>query len=285
MKVVVLGASGQLGSELCRALADWQLTALTHADIELGDHARVRDVIGSLSADLVINTAGLTNVSGAEEEPQRAFEVNALGARNVARACASAGSALMHMSTDYVFDGEKGSPYLEGDLPNPVNVYGVTKLAGEHFVRAIAKRWYIVRTSGLYSEFECRGKRYNFVRRMLESAKAGALKVVSDEISTPTFAADLAQQIRLMAEKGRPGLYHATNSGQCSWYEFASTIFELTRAPVELIAISASEYSSTMRRPRHSVLQNGYLQQQSLDIMRPWQEALADYLGRIGATR
>lgn len=285
MKVVVLGGSGQLGHEIGRALADWDVTALTHAEIEIADAAGVREILGSLSADLVINTAALTDVARAEEEPLRAFEVNAVGARNVARACALAGSALMHMSTDYVFDGEKGSPYVESDPPNPINAYGVTKLAGEYFVRAIVERWYIVRTSGLYGEFECRGKGYNFVQRMLESANADALKVVSDEVSTPTFAADLARQVRVIIEKGQPGLYHATNSGHCSWYEFASAIFELTRKKVNLVAISASEYSSTMRRPRYSVLENAYLRQQNLDIMRPWREALADCLARIGARK
>jgi len=283
VKVVVLGASGQLGGELCRALADWQVIALSHAEIEICDAARVDAVIGGLAADLVINAAALTNVAQAEQEPVRAFEINALGARNVAQACARANSALMYISTDYVFDGEKGSPYVESDAPGPLNAYGVTKLAGEHFVRAIANPWYIVRTSGLYGERPCRGKQHNFVQRILQLAETGTVRVVSDQVSTPTFAADLAEQIRLIAEKGKPGLYHATNAGQCSWHEFARAAFELTGTKVDLIPITTAEYGGSVRRPRYSVLENAHLKEQNLHIMRPWQEALADYLRRIGA--
>lgn len=285
MKVVVLGATGQLGGELCRALADWEVVALTHAEIEICDAARVDAVIGGLAADLVINTAALTNVAQAEQEPVRAFEINALGARNVAQVCARANSALMYISTDYIFDGEKGSPYVESDSPSPLNVYGVTKLAGEYFVRAIAKRWYIVRTSGLYGERPCRGKQHNFVQRILRLAETGTVKVVSDQFSTPTSAADLARQIRLIVEKGKPGLYHATNAGQCSWHEFARLTFELTGTKVDLIPITTAEYGGSVRRPRYSVLENAHLKQQGLDIMRPWREALAEYLQRIGAIR
>lgn len=285
MKVVVLGASGQLGGELCRAPADWEVVALTHAEIEICDAARVDAVIGGLAADLVINTAALTNVAQAEQEPVHAFEINALGARNVAQVCARANSALMHISTDYIFDGEKGSPYVESDSPSPLNVYGVTKLAGEYFVRAIAKRWYIVRTSGLYGERPCRGKQHNFVQRIRQLAETGTVKVVSDQVSTPTSAADLARQIRLIVEKGKPGLYHATNAGQCSWHEFARLTFELTGTRVDLIPITTAEYGGSVRRPRYSVLENAYLKQQNLDIMRPWREALAEYLQRIGAIR
>jgi dTDP-4-dehydrorhamnose reductase len=285
VKVVVLGATGQLGGELCRALADWEVVALTHAEIEICDAARVDAVIGGLAADLVINTAALTNVAQAEQEPVHAFEINALGARNVAQVCARANSALMHISTDYIFDGEKGSPYVESDSPSPLNVYGVTKLAGEYFVRAIAKRWYIVRTSGLYGERPCRGKQHNFVQRIRQLAETGTVKVVSDQVSTPTSAADLARQIRLIVEKGKPGLYHATNAGQCSWHEFARLTFELTGTRVDLIPITTAEYGGSVRRPRYSVLENAYLKQQNLDIMRPWREALAEYLQRIGAIR
>jgi dTDP-4-dehydrorhamnose reductase len=285
VKVVVLGATGQLGGELCRALADWEVVALTHAEIEICDAARVDAVIGGLAADLVINTAALTNVAQAEQEPVRAFEINALGARNVAQVCARANSALMYISTDYIFDGEKGSPYVESDSPSPLNVYGVTKLAGEYFVRAIAKRWYIVRTSGLYGERPCRGKQHNFVQRILRLAETGTVKVVSDQFSTPTSAADLARQIRLIVEKGKPGLYHATNAGQCSWHEFARLTFELTGTKVDLIPITTAEYGGSVRRPRYSVLENAHLKQQGLDIMRPWREALAEYLQRIGAIR
>lgn len=281
MKVAIFGSGGQLGRALAATLATTHdVVAVDHdrADIR---HARaVADVVHAAKPDWVVNSAAMTHVDRCENDPVAAFEVNALGARNVARACAADGVRLLHISTDYVFDGEKSSPYVEDDSPRPINAYGVSKLAGEWFVRADCPAHTIVRTSGLYGWFLCRGKGTNFPETILSRARQGqALRVVSDERLTPTFTDDLARQIRTMIERAVPnGIYHATNAGACSWFEFASELLRLAGVTGSIQPIAAKEWKSPTRRPSNSVLENRALARLGLDAMPDWHDALARYV-------
>jgi dTDP-4-dehydrorhamnose reductase len=185
----------------------------------------------------------------------------------------------VHVSTDYVFDGAKRAPYVEGDRPNPLNVYGVSKLAGEYAVLNAGGEHQVVRSSGLYGVRPCRAKGGNFIDTMFRlAAERDEVRVVNDEVLTPTFTADLAGQIRTLALEGPPGLYHATNQGSCSWFEFAQAIFELGRLRTPLRPTSVAEFGAPVRRPFYSVLDNAALRAAGLDRMRPWREALADYM-------
>ncbi len=287
MRVLIIGAEGQLGTALCAAFAD---TDLVRAELDGGDvridvtdEDRLRDVVGrDVRPGLVINTAAAHDVARCEREPDWAFAINATGARNVAVACRACGARLVHISTDYVFaDSPESRPLVESDLPAPLNVYGVSKLAGEHLIAATLADHCIVRTAGLYGLAPCRGKAGdNFVLRMLHSAET-ELRVVDDEFTTPTYASSLARQIRLLAEKGEPGVYHATCQGGCSWYEFAKAIFEETGKQPTLKAVKRDCLQSPVKRPRFSVLENRRLQAQGLDIMPTWRDALREYLSDL----
>ena len=287
MRIVIIGANGQLGSDLVQVLGnspsragDPEIVPLTHTDIEIADFDSVREALGANHPDCVINTAAFHNVSQCEEQPARAFAVNAIGAGNVARTCADLGSALVHISTDYVFDGKKRSPYVEDDLPLPLNVYGVSKLAGEHLIRHTLEQHFVVRTSGLYGIHPCRAKKgENFVELMLRLARdRDEVRVVTDEVLTPTYTLDLAQQIAALIQTEHYGLYHATSGGSCSWYEFARAVFDLTAASANLQPTTSGEFPRPVKRPSYSVLENQALQDLGLDQMRPWHEALQAYL-------
>jgi dTDP-4-dehydrorhamnose reductase len=199
-----------------------------------------------------------------------AYAVNALGPRNLAQTCEGLGCKLLHVSTNYVFDGEADRPYEPFDLPNPISAYGRTKLAGEEYVKLLTRRWYVVRSAGIY------GRGHNFVRTMLRVAgERDVLKVKADEFISPTYARDLAKGIARVAEAGRYGLYHLTNAGSCSWYEFAREIFRLAEVEAEVVSIPGSEYPLPAARPT-----NGVLSSLGTFELRHWREALADYLGR-----
>lgn len=282
MRIVLLGADGQLGSELASELASHDLTALTQADVDITFEEQVRS-LEALRPEVVVNATGFTDVPRCETDPEAAFAVNALGARSLAALCARAGSRLLHVSTDYVFDGKKRTPYVESDLPSPLNAYGVTKLAGEHFVRAICPHHYIVRTSGLYGLVPALGKGYNFPQLMLRLAKErGSVEVVCDEVLTPTFTLDLARQIRALIEREHFGTFHATNEGQCSWFEFTQALFELAGVKAPVQPITAAAFGSPVMRPPYSVLENARLKQLGINMMRHWRDALADYVERAG---
>lgn len=280
MRVLVLGAKGQLGTEICAVYADADLHTADIDTVDICDKEGVRALLERTRPDLVINTAAAHNVPQCEEEPEVAFAVNAIAVRDLAAACRERGARLVHLSTDYVFGDGTGQPYTEEDLPAPMNVYGASKLAGEHLLAAECDDHIILRPAALYGPALCVAKQgMNFVRLMLHLAETrDEVKVVTDEITTPTYTKALAQQIRLVAEKGEPGLYHATCGGACSWYEFAEAIFDIAGVPVRLVAAKASDFASNVRRPRYSVLENKRLQDQSLDIMPHWRETLKAYL-------
>lgn len=285
MRVLVIGASGQLGTDLCRVFSD---TDLCRADlveaplaIDIRDAAAVHELITrDLRPDVVINTAAEHNVPKCEEKPDVTFAVNATAVKPLAMACEACGARLIHISTDYVFGTGGTRPFVESDLPAPLNVYGASKLAGEHLIAANCGNYVIVRTSGLYGMAPCRAKGgKNFVNTMLYLAKTrGEVSVVTDEVLTPTYTLALARQIRVLAERGEPGLYHATCDGLCSWYEFAKAIFEETKTSVRLLETTVKDFASPVRRPDYSVLENAHLRKQGLDVMPPWRDALREYL-------
>jgi dTDP-4-dehydrorhamnose reductase len=224
-------------------------------------------------------------VDEAEHQPELAFAVNATAPAALARACATLGARLIHVSTDYVFDGALGRPYLEDDLPAPLGVYGASKLAGEHLVRAYAgERALIVRASAVFGVAgEGVGKGGNFARAILRQAAAGQpLRVVDDQTTSPTAATDLARAILALAERNVGGLLHVTNAGSCTWYRFARAILELTGLDVPLTAATSEERSDRARRPTYSVLSGARLAGLGI-VMPPWREALARYLDEIGA--
>jgi len=284
MKVLVVGALGQLGSELCAQFAD---TTLHRADLDSPEHPldlrepeAVHGLIAELRPELVFNCAAAHHLPTCEEQPAHAFAVNATGARTLAIACHKAGARLIHVSTDYVFGGGADRPHVETDLPAPLSVYGASKLAGEHLIAAECPDHVIVRTAAMYGAAECRAKGgRNFVTLMLHLAETRPeVRVVTDEITTPTYTRPLAQQMRLLAEKAPPGLYHATCGGECSWFEFAKAIFELTRREVNLRPTTSAEFQSPVKRPHYSVLENRRAAAIGLDTMPHWREALQEYL-------
>ena len=284
MKIAVIGANGQLGSDLVSAFRDNgdAVHGLTHADIEIADLSSVKRVLEGIQPQVIVNTAAMHHVENCEREPEKAFATNALGARNLAVVARDLGSILMHVSTDYVFDGSKGSPYVEEDAPGPLNAYGITKLAGEHFVRSTTPRHFVVRTSGLYGKNPCRAKGgLNFIELMLKLARErGEVRVVDSEFVSPTSTAELAQQMLRLSQSDWYGLYHATAEGSCSWYEFAREIFELTDTPVRLNVAGPNEFPAKVARPKYSVLENKALKSHGLNIFQPWQEGLQKYLGK-----
>jgi dTDP-4-dehydrorhamnose reductase len=281
MRVALVGANGQLGSDLAVALAERvDVRALTHADIEVTESESIRAAIDSHRPDLVINTAAYHRVDDCEDDLGAALRVNVLAAHLLARACSDFGAALLHLSTDYVFSGEDASPRSERDCPLPINAYGISKLSGELAVRGACPRSYIVRTSGLYGVAGSSGKGGNFVETMLRLGAAGQkIRVVDDQVLGPTYTADLAAKIVELATMPAPyGVYHITAAGSCSWYEFARAIFQLSNLSVELSPQSTAESGARARRPRYSVLANDALAAIGLAQIRPWNEGLADYL-------
>jgi len=282
MKVAIIGANGQLGSDLVTAFsaAGDTVRGLTHEDIEISILDSVSRALEGLRPDLVVNTAAMHHVENCEREPEKALAINAIGARNLALASRSIEGILMHLSTDYVFDGGKGEPYVEDDNPRPLNAYGISKLAGEHFVRATTERHFVVRTSGLYGKNPCRAKGgLNFIELMLKLARErGEVKVVDSEFVTPTSTAELAQQLVRLSRSKAYGLYHATAEGSCSWFEFAREIFALTGTEVRLQAAAPSEFPAKVPRPRYSVLENQALKREGVNMFTSWQQGLQGYL-------
>jgi dTDP-4-dehydrorhamnose reductase len=282
MNIAVIGSNGQLGSDVVDAFRaqGHEVRALTHADIELSNLESVRSGLSSQPPHLVVNAAAMHHVENCEQDPQKAFAVNAIGARNLAVVTRDLGTTLIHVSTDYVFDGNKGEPYVESDTPLPLNVYGNSKLTGEHFVRTLNPKHFVLRTSALYGKNPCRAKGgLNFVDLMLKLAgERGRVRVVDSEFVSPTAAADVARQIVALSACDAYGLYHASAEGACSWYEFAREIFSIADIDVKLEVASPTEFPAKVPRPSYSVLENRELKNRRLNLFEPWQAGLKNYL-------
>jgi dTDP-4-dehydrorhamnose reductase len=282
MRVLVNGANGQLGTDLCKALQQLEVIPLTHKDIEIADMDSVKQALNKYKPDIIINTAAYVRVDDCEIEQDKAFLINALGARNVAVVVQELGAKLVHLSTDYVFGGEaqpRTTPYTEFDTPIPLSVYGKSKLAGENFVRHLCQKHFIIRSSGLFGVAGASGKGGNFVEIMLRLARERSeLRVVNDQVFSPTYTKDLAQKIAQLITTEYYGIFHITNRGSCSWYEFAKEILKLANLKTRVIPITSNEYPQKARRPRFSVLDNYHLRLLGMDDMRTWQEALRNYM-------
>jgi dTDP-4-dehydrorhamnose reductase len=259
IKTLIIGSNGMLGSDLCKVFPD--AVKLTHQDLDITDREQVIESILKIKPDVVINAAAYTNVDGCEDNKELAFQVNGYGPGYIAEACARAGAALVHFSTDYVFDGSK-KEYIESDIPNPINVYGDSKLLGEKKIVENMDDYRIVRISWL---FGIHGK--NFVETMIKlSGEMDTVKVVNDQFGKPTYTMDLANKVKEIIELD-PGIYHITNDGICSWYEFASSIID------NVVPCTSEEFQRKAKRPKYSVLVNT-----KTEPMRHWREALTDYL-------
>ncbi len=285
MRVLVTGANGMLGRDLCEQLSISQHTPLA-TDIAMHEGSAITplditsasDVLRcfeELKPDVVIHAAAATNVDACERSPDMAYKVNALGTWCVAAACAKMNIHLIYISTDFVFDGKKTTPYTEFDTPNPINHYGASKLAGEKAVQQVCSRYHIVRTQWLNG---AQGK--SFASAMIEMAKTKSeWTVVVDQTGCPTFTLDLSRAVISLLESHMYGTYHIVNRGECSWYEFAGKVLEMAGIRgVTLHPIPASQWVSPTRRPAYSVLRRYVLELQGLDHMRSWEEALEEFL-------
>ncbi|QJA05888.1 dTDP-4-dehydrorhamnose reductase [Thermosulfurimonas marina] len=282
MKVVVIGASGQLGQDIVNAKPGLvKLVGLTHSDIEITDKDSVFSVLTSLEPDVIINTAAFHKTDLCEDEPEKAFFINAVGVKNLVEVCKSMDSILVHISTDYVFDGAKiteKEPYTEEDLPNPINIYGISKYAGELIVKNYLDKYYIVRVASLYGKAGASGKGGNFVYTILKKAKAGEpLRVVDDIFMSPTYTLDAAREIWKLILEERPfGTYHVTNLGYCSWYEFAKKILEYAGVDASIEPVKHTEFKTKAKRPLWSPLKSV----KGIEL-RPWEEALKEFIGGV----
>jgi dTDP-4-dehydrorhamnose reductase len=262
--------------------------ALTRAQADLTRPDTLRAALAEIRPDVVVNCAAYNFVDRAEAEPEAAFAVNAWGVRQLALVCRDLGCLLVHFSTDYVFglDERRRVPYREEDAPGPLSVYGLSKLAGEYLVRALCPRHLVIRTCGLYGVHGSGGKGTNFVETMLRLAGEGkSLRVVADQVLTPSYTVDVAAAVVALLQTGQSGLYHIVNAGCCSWHEFATAIFELAGTPRMVTGISSAEYGAAARRPSYSVLSTETYQRLGLPPLRPWHEALAAYLQERGHHR
>jgi len=279
MRFAVLGALGQLGRDLCPRLGG-EVLPLGRADADLVQPGAVGQLFDRLRPDVVVNCAAYNFVDRAESEPEAAFAVNAWAVRELALVCRDRNCLLVHYSTDHVFglDAARSTPWLETDAPGPVSVYGLSKLSGEYLVRGICPRHLVLRTCGLYGHHGSGGKGGNFVETMLRVARQGKpLRVVGDQVCTPTSTVDVASLTLGLLNLGAEGLFNVTNEGSCSWFEFAKTIFELSSIEAKLTAITSAEFAAAARRPAYSVLSTAKVSSLGLSP-RSWREALAEYL-------
>ncbi|MEE8585410.1 MAG: dTDP-4-dehydrorhamnose reductase [Acidobacteriota bacterium] len=275
MKIAVTGASGMLGQALCRTFRDgFEVVPWRSRDMDITSFEDVRSKIARLRPDWIVNAAAYTDVDRAESEAVQACRVNALGSRHLAMAASETGCRLLTFSTDYVFDGESKRPYLESDPVCPINEYGRSKWMGEDYIRNLCRRHLIVRTSWLFGP----GGRDFVDTMLLLAASAQQVKVVEDQVGSPTFSRDLAAKTRELVEQDRRGTYHAANSGQCSKYEFACRTFEMSNLKVTVRPVPSSRFPGPAPRPRYSALACQRLIQDGISPLRPWQQALAEYL-------
>jgi len=312
MRILITGAKGQLGSDLVTVLGEvHEIVAASRAEFDITNLSAAREFINTGEPDVIIHAAALTDVDACESQPEKAFAVNSLGARNVAIAARETGAELIHISTDYVFDGTKGRPYVEFDEVSPLSVYGQSKLWGEAFVREQTPRHFILRTAWTYG-----GSGMSFVTTMLRLvSERDEIRVVDDQRGTPTWSMDLARQIKTLLGTEAYGTYHGTSQGSCSRYEFALEIFQLAgyklsptsdgavslaptpyssllnpdpsspssqhRGPIMLKPVRTADMPRPANRPKDSTLDNLMLRLQGLDIMPPWEEALAKYMKTV----
>ncbi|SDI06194.1 dTDP-4-dehydrorhamnose reductase [Desulfosporosinus hippei] len=277
-RVLVTGAKGQLGTDMVLCLQRhselYRVFGYGRADLDITNGSQLAKIFEQVKPDIVIHTAAYTQVDQAETDRDRAYAVNALGTRNLVIEAEKYGAKFVYLSTDYVFDGQKETPYCEYDRTNPQTVYGQSKWAGEEFVLSLSNKYFIVRTSWVYGKYGV-----NFVKTMLRLGKEGKLlKVVDDQFGSPTYTVDLAGFLQQLIETERYGIYHASNSGSCSWYEFAKKIFEISGMEVDLNPCKTADFPRPAPRPEYSVLDHTGIRLNGFQDLRPWQEGLESFL-------
>ena len=280
MKILILGHKGMLGSDLLlRLFAFHDVTGKDIEDLDIASQGVCEEVIAETEPDIIINAAAYTNVDGCESDSDACFSVNAEGVKNIALACRQKRIKIVHFSTDYVFDGTRKTPYQEDDKCTPLNVYGKSKLAGEQYLKQFSDNFLLIRSAWLYGK---NGK--NFVKTIIEKARTEKLlKIVDDQVGSPTFTWDLAAAVQLLIEGQHTGTFHITNRGNCSWYEFAAKILKSACIPdVTVKPIKSDELERPARRPHYSVLTCRKFSETTGKVMRYWQVALDDYISKMG---
>ena len=277
MKILITGSNGMLGHDLANALEGHELILTTSKTLDITDKDHTIEFICDAEPDIVINSAAYTDVDGCEENHDLAYAVNGEGVRNLAMACREIDCPLVHISTDYVFDGSATEPIAEDGEIGPISIYGKSKLQGEEAIQEILDKYFIIRTAWLYG---LNGK--NFPKTMLELAESHSeITVVYDEVGTPTYTPDLAYGISELIATDRYGIYHLTNSGSCSWCEFARYIFEVAGKDVNVIPVTASEFARPAPRPSYSVLDNRNWVENGFEPLRDYKEAIKEYIELI----
>ena len=278
--ILVTGSTGQLGSDVVKELLKRGYSTLSpnRSELNLCSEDSIRNYILNSNCEAIVHCAAYTQVDKAEDEKDLCIKINATATKHIAKCAKILDIPMIYISTDYVFDGTKDGKYTENDETNPINIYGESKLAGEKYVQEILDKYYIVRTSWV---FNINGK--NFIETMLRLSKANnQLSIVNDQIGSPTYTKDLSRLLVDMLETSKYGLYHATNEGYCSWYEFANTIFKLANINIDIKAINSNEYASRAKRPMNSKLSKDKLIEYGFKPLPHWEDALKDYLIRRG---
>ena len=278
--ILVTGSTGQLGSDVVKELLKRGYSTLSpnRSEFNLCSEDSIRNYILNSNCEAIVHCAAYTQVDKAEDEKDLCIKINATATKHIAKCAKILDIPMIYISTDYVFDGTKDGKYTENDETNPINIYGESKLAGEKYVQEILDKYYIVRTSWV---FNINGK--NFIETMLRLSKANnQLSIVNDQIGSPTYTKDLSRLLVDMLETSKYGLYHATNEGYCSWYEFADTIFKLANINIDIKAINSNEYASRAKRPMNSKLSKDKLIEYGFKPLPHWEDALKDYLIRRG---
>ena len=276
--ILVTGSTGQLGSDVVKELLKRGYSTLSpnRSEFNLCSEDSIRNYILNSNCEAIVHCAAYTQVDKAEDEKDLCIKINATATKHIAKCAKILDIPMIYISTDYVFDGTKDGEYTENDETNPINIYGESKLAGEKYVQEILDKYYIVRTSWV---FNINGK--NFIETMLRLSKTNnQLSIVNDQIGSPTYTRDLSRLLVDMLETNKYGLYHATNEGYCSWYEFANTIFKLANINIDIKAINSNEYASRAKRPLNSKLSKDKLIEYGFKPLPHWEDALKDYLIR-----
>jgi len=281
MRILLIGAGGQLGTDLRKVLAAEDLVALSHRDIEVKDRDGVLGWIKKIRPEVVLNTSAFHQVDVCEDSAEESFAVNSVAVAHLADACVETGAALVHLSTDYVFGADTGRKvaYVEGEREEPINVYGASKLAGEKLIPYRMEKYFILRSSGLFGVAGSSGKGGNFVELMIRLGREkGKVKVVDDQVLSPTYTLNLAENIRELIRAEGYGLYHCTSEGECSWHRFACAIVDQLGMQVECTPCTSREVPTRARRPAYSALDNRRLKDAGLNRMKTWEENLKNYL-------
>ncbi|EKS7867969.1 dTDP-4-dehydrorhamnose reductase [Bacillus cereus] len=279
MKVLVTGAKGQLGQDVVSLLKEqtWEVFGFGREELNITDEKQVSEKVLLIQPDIIIHTAAYTQVDQAESDEESAFKVNAEGTKYLAQAAEAVGAKFCYVSTDYVFDGTKDTPYKPDDQTNPQTVYGKSKLVGEQYTQEYCSKSYIVRTSwvfGLYGN--------NFVKTMLRLAEENKeLGIVHDQVGSPTYTTDLARFIISLVQTDKYGVYHGSNSGVCSWYEFAKEIFKQSNIEIVVNPLKTGDFPRPAARPKYSVLDKGMIEENGFESLQNWKEALKDFLKKL----